>query len=55
MLDLFLKFRDWEEDKIRLQLMQGSNGPLPNQDGQDGENSPIVPDMEQYAAQSVQH
>ena len=24
MLDLMLKFRDWEEEKIKVQLMQGS-------------------------------
>ena len=25
MLDLFLKFRDWEEERIKIQLMQGNN------------------------------
>ena len=24
MLDLMLRYRDWEEEKIKMQLMQGS-------------------------------
>jgi hypothetical protein len=25
MLDLLLKYRDWEEERLKVQLMQGSN------------------------------
>jgi|TARA_B110001450_G_C17607111_1_gene475584 hypothetical protein len=25
MLDLLLRYRDWEEEKIKIQLMQGTN------------------------------
>jgi len=25
MLDLLLKYRDWEEERIKIQLMQGNN------------------------------
>ena len=25
MLDLLIKFRDWEEERIKVQLMQGAN------------------------------
>jgi hypothetical protein len=25
MLDLMLKYREWEEERVKLQLMQGSN------------------------------
>ena len=25
MLDLMLKYRDWEEERIKMQLMQGAN------------------------------
>lgn len=26
MLDLMLRYRDWEEEKIKYQLMQGTGG-----------------------------
>jgi len=39
MLDLMLKFRDWEEDKIRLQLMQGGNVVMQEQIQQESDQS----------------
>ena len=39
MLDLMLKFRDWEEDKIRLQLMQGGNVVMQEQIQQETDQS----------------
>jgi hypothetical protein len=52
MLDLLLKFRDWEEERIKVQLMQGSNegqvcGEDYNQNLQQFVNS-----MESHASQS---
>ena len=44
LLDLMLKYREWEEERIKLQLMQGSSAggagnQGANQKGEDGENA----------------
>jgi hypothetical protein len=52
MLDLLLKFRDWEEERLKVQLMQGSSE-VPISGAETSQNiQSLVDGMEQYASQS---
>lgn len=65
LLDLMLKYREWEEERIKLQLMQGSSAggagnQGTNQKGEDGENAASstskvanLPNVEHYGVSSA--
>ena len=53
MLDLLLKHREWEEERLKVQLMQGSNEIQINGDEYNHNLQQFVNSMEQYASLSA--